>query len=183
MITNRIGKFEESTRIVKALHIEGKRALDLGCGKAEHTLPLGDLMLVDAIKMEGAPEGVLIADIRNIDPIVESNRFGTVYLLDVMEHLTKVEGLKLLKELERHCDRIVFFTPLGDLWMTNDDHPYSHKCGWMPKEAVDLGYKVWEWPIFHKFADGQIHGAFWAWKDSVKTPSADSIAKLAGVAP
>ena len=183
MTTNRIGDFSESTRIVKALHIQGKRSLDLGCGKAEHTLPLGDVMLVDAIKMDGAPDGVLIGDIRKIGDIVGIQVFGTVYLLDVMEHLKKDEGTKLLKDLERICDRIVFFTPLGELWVTEEDHPYSHKCGWTPEDAEKLGFKTWSWPKFHKFADGTVHGAFWAWKSKGHTPHAKWVAKESGVQP
>jgi hypothetical protein len=183
MKTNRTGDFGESTQIVKALHIQGKRTLDLGCGRAEHTLPLGNVMLVDALKMDGAPDGVVIADIRKIQDIVGSQTFGTVYLLDVMEHLKKDEGVKLLKDLERFCERIVFFTPLGDLWVTDEDHPYSHKCGWLPSEAETLGYKTWSWPQFHKFADGSVHGAFWAWKDKRNTPDAKWVAKESGVKP
>jgi hypothetical protein len=184
MKTNRIGNFSESTRIVRALHIPELPALDLGCGEAKHTLPLGNVRFIDALKMEGAPDSVEIGDIRKIAELVPRYSFGTCYLLDVPEHLTKPEGVALLDELQTICKRTVFFTPLGELWVTGEDHPYSHKCGWTPDEAEALGYQTWTWPKYHRFAEGQTHGAFWAWKthDGFEI-SPEEVAKKAGVLP
>lgn len=180
--TTRIGNGDESRRIVAALNTPWNDPLDLGCGAAHYTKEMPGVLLIDCLKMDGAPSNVHLTDIRNVSGYASGRRFGTVYLLDVMEHLTKEEGKKLLSDLYEVSDRIVFFTPLGELWVTNDDHPYSHKCGWLPKEAEDLGFTVWEWPVFHKWEDGKTFGAFWAWRDrDTESPSVDEISEIAGV--
>jgi hypothetical protein len=112
----------------------------------------------------------------------------TIFLLDVIEHLDKVQGLKLINafcEIARH--QIVIFTPLGfisqdhpdgkDAWGLDGGKWQEHKSGWTPEDFDDS----WEFLVskdFHKTDNlGNSHvsdvGAFYAIKTMGHAP--DSI--------
>lgn len=180
--TNRIGDYGESSRIVSSLRISGKPCLDVGCGSAGHTKALPRCVFVDVDKAEGTPGEMIVWDIRDIlNSPVGGMRFGTAYLLDVIEHITKEEGKKLLSDLQSISERVVLFTPLGELWISDDPSPHAHKSGWTPEDLP--GWNSWTWPVFHKFADGNTHGAFWAWWSKDQNPSPRSVATQAKVTP
>jgi hypothetical protein len=165
LTTDRGGSADESARIVSALIVPGMTTLDLGCGEAPFTKHLRDVVHIDLKPHVTQPDRLIVADIRDVPVMYAHWRFGTCFLLDVLEHLTKDDGSALLRDLEALCQRIVVFTPTGELWVTPDEgDPHSHRCGWTPVELEALGYHVWEWPRYHEFPDGNTHGAFWAWK-------------------
>lgn len=159
LTTNRVGVFSEGCRIVSSFVIPWTKTLDLGCGTASHTSTIKECVFMDAEATDHTPKGMIVGDIRTQFP---DDSFGTCFMLDVIEHMTKDDGLKLLGKLKNNCQRIVLFTPLGDLWITDNPSPHSHKSGWTPDDLP--GWNFWVWPSFHKFADGNTHGAFWAWK-------------------
>jgi ubiquinone/menaquinone biosynthesis C-methylase UbiE len=69
--------------------------------------------------------------------------FDTVIAIEVIEHVKKDEGKKLLEELERIAkSKIIITTPLGfyelDFKLKNE----CHKSGWYKTEFESLGYKV-----------------------------------------
>jgi len=71
--------------------------------------------------------------------------FDYVLSIEVIEHLNKVSGEKMIIELERVCKRkIVVTTPNGYL----EQHPYIateseiHRSGWSAQEFKQKGYKV-----------------------------------------
>ena len=103
----------------------------------------------------------------------------TVFLLDVIEHLDKQEGLELLRLTELIARRqIVIFTPLGympqkhpdgiDAWGLNGGEWQEHKSGWLP-EDFNQSWDIYACKEFH-FTDhaGNLfdkpYGAFWAIK-------------------
>lgn len=78
----------------------------------------------------------------------------TVITMDVIEHLTKSEGIELLKRTVKKARRqVVIFTPLGfmpqeapegmkDGWWLSGAEWQKHKSGWLPED-------FWEdWEIF-----------------------------------
>ena len=105
----------------------------------------------------------------------------SVYLLDVIEHLEKDEGKRLLFELERvTLQQIVIFTPLGympqhvevdkrDRWGLSGGDYQEHKSGWLP-EDFEGDWKFHVCPEFHKYDDDgkefiPAFGAFYAIRD------------------
>lgn len=105
--------------------------------------------------------GIFITeDIRKIDNILFEKSYDIVFALDVIEHLEKEEGWKLIKDAESIASKaVVFYTPL--LWDTNEKatndktlwsygNKYNlHKSLWKVKEFEDKGYTVYlEYPSF-----------------------------------
>lgn len=71
--------------------------------------------------------------------------YDLVTALDVIEHFTKDEGLRLLDELERVCHGfVVVQTPRGFVPQAGrPGQPWmEHKSGWMPVDLEERGYEV-----------------------------------------
>lgn len=93
----------------------------------------------------------------NIDQQFAQGSFDCVLASDVIEHVTKEDGLALIKKMEyvaKH--KVIIFTPRG--FIPQDEHdgnPWQmHKSGWEVKEMEDFGYRVigvsglkWVWNI------------------------------------
>jgi len=171
------GSHEHGTRVCKELRMRGLPALDLGCGTASHTRKFSNCVFMDIDQTPHTPSGMIVWDIRDVlNSPVKGQRFGTVYLLDVIEHITKEEGRRLISDLQTMAERIVLFTPLGDLWISDDPSPHAHKSGWTPEDLP--GWNTWTWPEFHRFADGGVHGAFWAWWSKGVNPTPASVEEM-----
>lgn len=101
----------------------------------------------------------------------------TVFLLDVVEHVEKEEGVALLKKTGEIARRqVAVFTPLGflpqefpgcrDAWGLDGGKWQEHRSGWSP-EDFDESWEVYATTEFHT-ADGRGHpltnpfGAMWA---------------------
>ncbi len=72
--------------------------------------------------------------------------FDVIVALDLIEHLTKEEGHKLLEDFERIAKKkIIIFTPNGFVPQGEyDGNTYQiHKSGWGFKEMEKKGYKVY----------------------------------------
>lgn len=86
-----------------------------------------------------------IGDIRKISIWYKKQSFDAVIALDVVEHLKKIEALKLIKDMERVArKRVIIMTPNGFSDQHEyDDNPYQvHKSGWSVKDFENLGYRV-----------------------------------------
>jgi ubiquinone/menaquinone biosynthesis C-methylase UbiE len=74
-------------------------------------------------------------DVRRL-PFKEKS-FDVVLLLQLVEHLTKEEGLKLIDEAQKTARKqVIIGTPVGFLELG------FHLSGWQPDEFRGLGYKV-----------------------------------------
>jgi len=83
------------------------------------------------------------ADITKID--FKPKSFDAVIAIDVLEHLTKKEGYKLLEKMEKWAKKkIIIFTPNGFVFQDGyDNNPLQeHKSGWEVKELEELGFEV-----------------------------------------
>lgn len=166
--------------MIRALLTGCQRVLDLGCGERHHTKHLPDTVWVDLDPKHAKDSRVLIMDIREAAHAFRRMRFDAALLTDVLEHIPKNEGIQLLSQLEFISDRIIIFTPLGDLWVTDSESPHSHKSGWVPCDLPS--YHNWVWNHFHRFKDGHTHGAFFAWKwTNGTTPSPEQISGLSNI--
>lgn len=64
-----------------------------------------------------------------------------VYLLDVLEHMTREEGERVLMLARQAASvQVVVYTPVGfvdqtrDAWDMGGDYWQTHRSGWMPKD-------------------------------------------------
>jgi SAM-dependent methyltransferase len=131
-----------------------EHVLDVGCGKAPTMKLLG---VTHSTGIEGyrpdfeeaqrhqMHEQMVCGDIRNLSRYFAPNQFDACVALDVIEHLTKDDGLKLMKEMEGIAKkRVIFFTPSGFLPQRHatDDDLQAHLSGWEAKEMEQHGYRV-----------------------------------------
>lgn len=126
--------------------------LDLGCG------PNSPLRYVDArhkvgvdafppyIQMSkalGVHDEYIQADLVRCD--FPDKSFDAVVMVEVLEHLEKSDGERLLSEFERIArKKIVITCPNGFLAQgSHDANPYQiHRSGWTIGEMTSRGYKV-----------------------------------------
>jgi 2-polyprenyl-3-methyl-5-hydroxy-6-metoxy-1,4-benzoquinol methylase len=83
------------------------------------------------------------ADVRKLE--FKPKSFDAVIALELLEHLTKQEGAKLINKMEKWArEKVIITTPNGYLWQNGyDSNPLQeHKSGWSIEELRDLGFKV-----------------------------------------
>lgn len=131
--------------------------LDVGCGKGSsivrqmRTKIRGQYILgcdifpnyVKKSKKSELYDECVIADARHLP--FNSHSFELVFCLEVIEHLTKPEGEKLLPSLESLSSKVVALSTLvGFMYQSqHDDNPYHvHKSAWFPSDFKKRGYKV-----------------------------------------
>lgn len=126
--------------------------LDLGCGYNSITkycnIPLTvGVELFKPYLEESIRRGIhsqyIKADITRLE--FKSKSFDAVIAVEVLEHLTKQEGAKLLNKMEDWArKKVIIATPNGYLWQNGyDDNPLQeHRSGWSSKELRKLGFKV-----------------------------------------
>jgi hypothetical protein len=146
--------------------------------------------------LRGEPVVVLHATGQDVVRLLPDDAVNTVFLLDVIEHLEKNAGAKLLAECERVADtQVVVFTPLGfarqeyqpgeaDAWGLGGAEWQTHRSGWTPEE-FEAGWTIFASEDYHRPAEGagESFGAFWAIKDveAVTATTALTIPKLAAL--
>lgn len=112
--------------------------------------------------------------------------FDTVFLLDIIEHLEKEEGKRLIRETEKLCRRqMVIFTPLGfieqehenetDAWGLSGALLQKHLSGWEPNDFDD-SWTIYVCGNFHTHDNmGELYedakGAFFAIKNFIPAES------------
>ena len=182
-ITERAGDGAEYTRILNAIYalIGGGAAVDLGCGEAHTTKNWPMCTLVDLVQRASADRWIEALDIRLAPALFarEQRKYNLTVISDVIEHLTRADGDKLIADMEPITKAMFIFTPIGPYKLDeNSKDPDVHKSAWTPEEFEALGWQVWAWPNYHPFV-----GSFYAWKwNNAVTPSVDIVAKAARVA-
>ena len=88
-------------------------------------------------------------DVRKLNEIFTPKSFDVVIATDIIEHLTKEEGLELLLQCEEIARvAVVVETPRGYVPQDIDILGYgghewqTHRSGWEVQELHDLGYSV-----------------------------------------
>jgi len=128
--------------------------LDVGCGVTQTMRYLG---VPQSVGAEGYPpsfeeatrqhthDRLVKCDVRGLSSQFKAGEFDACVALDVIEHLTKEDGLKLMADMERIArKKVIFFTPSGFLPQhhTNSDDLQVHLSGWEPSEMERLGYRT-----------------------------------------
>lgn len=131
--------------------------LDVGCGhagspiskikdKLEYSVGVDAyLPCIKSSEKSGAHHEHTHMDVTKIGETFKSNSFDCVVALDLIEHLSKEEGEKLIDNMEKIASKkVIIFTPNGFINQEEyDGNKYQiHKSGWVVKEFKSRGYKV-----------------------------------------
>ena len=127
--------------------------LDVGCGTGSplRFLNKGHLVGVDgfapAVERARAVcthDEYFVGDVRNLDELFPDRRFDACVALDVIEHLPKEDGWRMLESMERLAKRrVVIFTPNGFVpQQSKDGDLQEHLSGWTTPEFSGRGFRV-----------------------------------------
>ena len=152
-------------------------ALDLGCGEnspIQHcNIPFSvgvDLFepYLQESKKKNIHNQYINADITEIK--FKPKSFTMVIATEVLEHLTKQEGYKLLMKAEEWVKKkVIITTPNKYLWQDGyDNNPFQrHKSGWDYTELKSLGFKVYGlhgWRILRGYKGGIKYKPIFFWE-------------------
>jgi SAM-dependent methyltransferase len=129
--------------------------LDVGCGSGSPVaLMRGKARLIGVDAHEGSIQTARgrkthdefhVQDVLKLRELFPDQSFDCVAALDLIEHLEKKDGLRLLDDMERIArKRVVIFTPNGFLPQGEyDNNPWQvHKSGWEVTEMRARGYEI-----------------------------------------
>ena len=131
-----------------------ENVLDVGCGKV---MTLRWLGVKHATGIEGyAPDleearrchshdELVLGNVLELDRHFKPGQFDAVIAMDVIEHLTKEDGLRLMRAMEDIARRkVVFLTPSGFLPQHHIEKSdlQEHLSGWEAAEMKQHGYEV-----------------------------------------
>jgi SAM-dependent methyltransferase len=127
--------------------------LDIGCGSNS---PLSEVFgefwavgvdvqasSLEASRRSGIHDAYVEQDVRELD--FDPCSFDAVLMLDVLEHLERLDALGLLRRAEAIArKKVLIFTPNGFLPQDPyEGNPYQrHLSGWTAAELRDRGYRV-----------------------------------------
>lgn len=130
--------------------------LDIGCGfgnpmaainkhRRFHTIGMDRFLpSIKECKRMGRHNAYIICDVRFLP--IRTKSVDLVHCLEVIEHLCKLDGLKLIGEFDRIArQQVILSTPVGFLLLKrgHKENPSDiHKSGWIPFELENFGYKV-----------------------------------------
>jgi SAM-dependent methyltransferase len=145
-------------RIVDVIVRERPRAvLDVGAGYGKFGLlarEYADAVRVDAIDARPPRfpvyDHVYLGDVRAVDSLLPADapRYDLALLIDVIEHLEKPEGWKLLDALLGRAGKVLVTTPWGFRPQEIPGMPFeTHRSGWLPWE-FGRRYRVHRWSVF-----------------------------------
>ena len=161
------------------LVIETDTVLDIGCGivPMNYFRPKLHIMVEPwdeyaniLRQLHADDKSVLILKLDALEALtaLQDKSVDSIFLLDVIEHLEKEAGIKIVAEIERVARlQAVIFTPLGfmpqhlevgesDAWGLSGGNMQEHKSGWLPD---DFG-KQWEFHICEKYHLKDFRGEF-----------------------
>ena len=128
--------------------------LDIGCGKSSPLRFISNTYLVgidaceydlEQAKILQTHDEYILGTANDLKQHFKSKQFDACVALDVIEHLTKEDGLRFIRTLEEIAKKkVVIFTPNGFL-PQNSDTPgdyQEHLSAWKTAEMQKLGYRV-----------------------------------------
>jgi SAM-dependent methyltransferase len=127
--------------------------LDVGCGTGSplRFVRRGRLVGLDGFEPAVTEARLLrthdeyfVGDVRRLDNLFSNRRFDACVALDVIEHLPKEDGWRMLEAMERLAQkRVVLFTPNGFVpQKSKNGDLQEHLSGWTTADFSSRGYKV-----------------------------------------
>jgi ubiquinone/menaquinone biosynthesis C-methylase UbiE len=129
--------------------------LDIGCGANSPIKRFSKKMFcagvdahmpsIEKSKSQGIHNEYYNFNVLDIGEEFSDNSYECVVASDLIEHLTKEDGYRLIEMMERIASkRVIIFTPNGFLKQGEyDENPFQvHLSGWHPEEMKAKGYKV-----------------------------------------
>jgi len=125
--------------------------LDLGCGpnspikycRVKYSVGVDVFRpYIEESKKKKIHNKYILKDITRIN--FKPKSFDAVIMIDVLEHLEKEQGRKLLKKAEKWAKKkVIVSTPNGFISQKAIDKNsfQAHLAGWTPEEMRELGYK------------------------------------------
>jgi SAM-dependent methyltransferase len=148
--------FTQTNIIWRHLDKNIESILDIGCGygqpmneinKRKKIFSVGIDKFIPTIKScknKGIHNIYMLNDI-NFLPFRQKS-FDVIFCLDVIEHLSKKNGLILIKELNKIARKqVIISTPVGFLYLLrgHKENPNDiHYSGWIPAEFDAMGFNV-----------------------------------------
>jgi len=135
--------------------------VDLGAGffdKLRYVPPMARKIGVDVFPayLGYAPPGVTarLGDIREWDKILQHEDCDVAMLIDVIEHMSKGDGITLLRGLKEVFRKILVMTPDGFIEQKDDVTGFEnewqvHECGWDAADLAQEGFSVETIENFH----------------------------------
>lgn len=140
-----------------ASHIkEAFSVLDIGCGIRPQQFVVPQLLIcvephqeyVEVLKKNLTDSDAFIVPLDAIQALAAfpDRSVDTIFMIDVIEHMTKEAGIEVIRECERVARmQVVLFTPLGfmpqetlagdvDGWNLHGGEWQDHKSGWYPED-------------------------------------------------
>lgn len=153
---------DESGRQLRLLLVQHGiwSCLDLGSGLApQEVIPVTRHVCVDAhqayldkVSVERPAVECVRLDLADNLPF-EDREFCLVWLGDVLEHLERLDGERLLAEARRCARRFVvvrsplgFLPQEGDAWNMGGEHWQKHRSGWTPEDLGPGLVETWVVP-------------------------------------
>jgi hypothetical protein len=130
------------------------RVLDIGCGCSMNMRWLGVphptglegyVPALEEARRKNTHDELVQGDVRSLDQHFQAGQFDTCVALDVIEHLTKEDGWKMLTSMERIATRkVIILTPSGFLPQRHLEQGdlQEHLSGWEAEEMRAHGYEV-----------------------------------------
>jgi cyclopropane fatty-acyl-phospholipid synthase-like methyltransferase len=134
--------------------IDTKTVLDVGCGNLSPLRLLrenysmtgvdGYQKAINESKARKIHNNYKKMDVRNLSKRFKSDSFDAVVALDLIEHLEKKDGEKLLQSMEKIAKKIVILvTPNGFVPQHNEENGLQeHLSGWNTSDFMKRGYVV-----------------------------------------
>jgi 2-polyprenyl-3-methyl-5-hydroxy-6-metoxy-1,4-benzoquinol methylase len=127
--------------------------LDVGCGGSSPLRYLGGFKLVgvdgyapavEEAKLRRTHDEVVHADVLKLGLLLKGLKFEACVALDLIEHLKKEDGYRLLDDLEHLATRkVIISTPNGFLpQKSHGGDLQEHLSGWNTQEMRQRGYEV-----------------------------------------
>ncbi len=152
------GRYKLSSLLSKELG-EGWKILDVGCGRASPLAQIRDRKKIYIVGLDNygpylteskklsIHNEYFLGDARSLTSIFEPKSFDCAIATEVLEHLDKDDGRKMIEQLEKISkQKIILTTPNGFLptYAGPRDNPEEkHLSGWTYNELKEFGFRIY----------------------------------------
>jgi 2-polyprenyl-3-methyl-5-hydroxy-6-metoxy-1,4-benzoquinol methylase len=141
-------------RMIGSRISEIKNMLDVGGGNGIVAEPFFQQNLVEITILDAwweypdrpRPDNLVLGNALEADKIFGEYAFDYVQATEIIEHMPKADGRRLIEVLKRVTRKLLLFsTPYAYLEQPAiHGNPYQvHVCGWMPQEFEEMGLAVY----------------------------------------